>query len=64
MEDKEISSHTSSIIQRRVSPKYNRGMNKRVHPPLPEDDVEIRKNFIGTTLTAIAVKIYNAMLRS
>ena len=43
-----------------MNKKYNREMDKRLHPCLPKKgDLGITKNGRGTTLTA---KIYNALL--
>ena len=35
-----------------------------IHPFLKKDDLGIAKNYQGITLTSIAVKIYNALLRN
>ena len=38
-------------------------MDERLPPPMPEKcDIEITKNYKGITLSAIASKIYNALL--
>ena len=39
-------------------------MDKGMHPPLPEKNFGLAKNYPGITLTSITAKIYNALLRN
>ena len=40
-------------------------MNEGMHPPLlKKGDLGLAKNYPGITLTSIAAKIYNALLRN
>ena len=40
-------------------------MDEGMHPPFPKKgDLRLPKNYWGITLTSIAAKIYNALLRN
>ena len=61
MKDKGIRRHTAPILKLRIYQKYNRQMDKGMHPSF---DLGIAKNYRVITLISLASKIYNALLRN
>ena len=64
MEDQTIRRHTAPTLQRTIQSKSDRWMKGCILPFPKKGDLGLAKNYRGITLTSIAAKIYNALLRN
>ena len=64
MEDQTIRRHTAPTLQCSIQSKSDRWMKGCILPIPKKGDVGLAKNYRGITLTSIAAKIYNALLRN
>ena len=64
MEDQTIQWHTAPTLQHSIQSKSDRWMKGCILPFPKKGDLGLAKNYRGITLTSIAAKIYNALLRN